>query len=403
MPIDDKLESAFTALGNVQSDGNIETVVQIITENYERDVDAAVRLARILAEESDTLSFNDAVVADISSSGGPTSLSTLLPQLYLRAAGAKVPKLGVTGSPVGGLDCLAQIPGYRTKLSADEVKQIVGGPAGHAHFLEQGVMAPLDRRMFDIRMSMGQEQFALPTLVAASLLSNKLVAGVKYTGLDIRVYPKGGFGKDEREARMNKAFYSAVARKLKILARPVLTFLEQPYQPYFGRREALLALDCVFRKACPPWLSDHVDTCRYLAMKCLPDHLQTKVAKVTPDELRWYFNQNLVAQNADPADFDTLMNDTKKGHGENAPILANRDGYCFYRIGALSDQLKAWQKTAMEMGEYPDPVGLILLAEPGTKVERGTPIATFRATEALKDQARAQLEAILNDFDGPAW
>ncbi len=62
------------------------------------------------------------LVADVASTGGPSSLSTLLSPLFLRAGGAVVPKLGVPGRPAGGIDCLAQIPGYRTELSAQEVE-----------------------------------------------------------------------------------------------------------------------------------------------------------------------------------------------------------------------------------------------------------------------------------------
>jgi len=389
-------EPEFLAkLRNNPSDDDIVDAVRIIADKYPRDAGIAEKLAWIIAESGKILSFDDPIVADVASTGGPTSLSTLLPQLFMRAAGAKVPKLGVSGSPVGAIDSLAQIPGYRTDLSCDRVREIVEGPAGHAHFLAGPDMAPLDGRMFQIRLKTGT--VAIDTLTAGSLLSNKLAVGVKYTGLDIRVYPQGNFGTDGRNANINKEFYSEVAKRIGISARPALTSLCQPYQPYFGRREALLALDCVFSGTRCRWLSDHVDTCRSLAMKCLPDHLRAKVANVSPDELRWCFDQNLLAQGAKPTDFDALVDETRKGH--KAIVRADHAGYCLYQVEKLSDQLIKWQKSVPNGKEqFPDPVGLVLLVEPGAWIERGTAIATFRATKELEDEARRELDSIFNDF-----
>ena len=394
MPAD--TEPEFLAkLRHDPSDDAIAEAVKTIAAKYPRDVGIAVSLAWVLAQSGKILSFTDPVVADVASTGGPTSLSTLLPQFFLRAAGAKVPKLGVSGSPVGAIDSLAQIPGFCTSLSGDRVRQIVEGPVGHAHFLAGPDMAPLDGRMFRIRINTGT--VAVDTLTAGSLLSNKLAVGITYTGLDIRVYSQGNFGTDDCKAAINKEFYAEVAKRLGITARPVLTSLGQPYQPYFGRREALLALDCVFRRTGGRWLSDHVDTCRSLAAKCLPDHLYAKVVNVSADELRWHFEQNLLAQGAKPADFDALVDQTRRDH--SAVIRADHAGYCLYQVDKLSDQVIKFQ-TSVAQGQapFPDPVGLVLLVEPGAWIESGTPIATIRATKDLADAARQAFGAILNEF-----
>jgi hypothetical protein len=132
-------------------------------------------------------------------------------------------------------------------------------------------------------------------------------------------------------------------------------------------------------------------------MKCLPDHLHAKVANVSPEELRWHFDQNLLAQGANPTDFDALVDETRKDHKEI--IQADHAGYCLYQVDKLSDQLIAWQGAASGMGPFPDPVGLVLLVEPGAWIERGTAIATFRATKELEEDVRDKLPAIFNDFD----
>src|SRR5271170_4830986 len=70
------------------------------------------QLAMVLAESGHVVRPQGGVThADVASTGGPSSLSTLLCPLFLRSFGSTVPKLGVSGRPAGAVDVLAQIPG----------------------------------------------------------------------------------------------------------------------------------------------------------------------------------------------------------------------------------------------------------------------------------------------------
>ena len=164
------------------SDDDIRTVIAIIAARFPNDGVVAAELATILAASGECItgrgSFRRRRIHGRSCVAG-----TLLTPLYLRAAGAIVPKLGVPGRPAGGIDCLGQIPGYRTELSVREILQIIDA-SGYAHFLAKGRMAPLDGRMFKLRQAMNAQ--TIPSLVAGSLLSKKLAVGVKHAGLDIR-------------------------------------------------------------------------------------------------------------------------------------------------------------------------------------------------------------------------
>lgn len=335
--------------------------------------------------------IDEAVVADVASTGGPTSLSTLLAPLFLRASGAIIPKLAVPGRPAGGIDCLAQIPGYRAELSLNEIKSIVD-ESGYAHFLAKGEMAPLDGRMFKLRQALNAQ--AIPTLVTSSLLSKKLSVGVKYVGLDIRVAHHGNFGTSRATAAANAGLFRRAASALGMEASPVLTDARYPYQPYLGRRESLVALDELFRGMYSPWLGKHVETCRALAMACLPACFRSKIAAVPPSALREHFDNNLIAQGADPASFDALVHNTKREH--TIQILASQDGFCFYHLDRLRDLLVEWQDLfRSEQVPYPDPVGLVLLAAPGQWSFEGTPVVTIRAPDSILSDVILRLNEVV--------
>lgn len=369
----------LSALRRDPSDDDIRAAIATIASEFPRDVTVAAELATILAASGERLPLDGAIVADVASTGGPASLSTLLAPLFLRAAGAIVPKLGVPGRPAGGIDCLAQIPGYRTELSLRDIDEIVRG-SGYAHFLAKGEMAPLDGRMFKLRQEMNAQ--AVPSLVTGSLLSKKLAVSVKFAGLDIRVAPHGNFGTDRSAAAANADLFLRAARVLGIRASPVLTDARHPYQPYLGKHESLLALDDVFRGTCSPWLKAHVETCRALALACLPAGLRAKAAAASPTELRRHFDDNLIAQGADPDDFDAIVRNTRREHTQH--VVAAHDGFCFYHLELLRDRLMEWQGMfRSELALFSDPVGLVLLVPPGQWVSGGTPVATIRAPESL--------------------
>ena len=52
-------------------------------------------------------------IADVASTGGPGSLSTLLPPFVLSTLGCNVVKLGVPGRSAGAIDSLATLPGRK--------------------------------------------------------------------------------------------------------------------------------------------------------------------------------------------------------------------------------------------------------------------------------------------------
>ncbi|MEL6306332.1 MAG: hypothetical protein AAFQ20_16320, partial [Bacteroidota bacterium] len=146
-------------------------------------------LATVLAKSGRQLKIPNALTAaDIPSTGGPSSLSTLICPLILRELGFLVPKLGVPGRPAGAIDILYQIPGYKVDFNSDELNECLK-KNGYCHFLAGDNFTPADAKFFQYRAKVNAT--SVPPLVIASILSKKIAVGLKLTGLDIRVSKSG--------------------------------------------------------------------------------------------------------------------------------------------------------------------------------------------------------------------
>ncbi len=130
------------------------------------------QLARGLAASGDMLPPSDRLSSDVASTGGPSSLSTLLCPLQLVTLGFEVPKLGVEGRPAGGIDVLATIPGYSVDLNANDAERVLR-EHGYVHLLAHR-LAPLDQRLFQLRKETGRLWRSRPRLPIALLTKSKL-------------------------------------------------------------------------------------------------------------------------------------------------------------------------------------------------------------------------------------
>ena len=388
MQIADSEKRLFDSLRDEPSEDDILRVIDTVRTKYPTDAEVAAHLARILAESGKFINTSAKIVADVASTGGPSSLSTIISPLYLRAAGAVVPKLGVQGRPAGGVDCLAQIPGYRIILSLEEIERILES-SGYAHFLVSDEMAPMDRRMFRIRQEL--QALAVPGLVAASLLSKKIAVGIQYAGLDIRVSEYGNFGTDWGSAKENAKLFIEAAKILGITASPVLTDARQPYQPYIGRSESLVAIDEFLDGNASTWLQRHCLQCRTLVLACIPEEFRKKVSDTNYEELKAHFKINLEEQGSCMDNFQSVVQRTRGGH-QNM-ITSEHSGFCQYDLKRIRDTIVKWQKNcATKENHFSDPVGLVFLREPGIWVSEGESLATLRAPKHIAGDVLNELQ-----------
>lgn len=348
---------------------SLERLNDIIARATELTDGKIADLTNELAQSGATLEKSEEK-ADLGSTGGPTSLSTILAPLYLRGSGFVVPTLAVSGRPAGGIDILAQLPGYRTSFDAAELRNILA-TTGHAHFESGGTFAPADAALFRLRQQVGAQ--TLPSLVIASLLAKKVAVGVSHVGIDVRVGPHGNFGTTWAEARLNAVRLVRVAELLGMKATCFLTDASVPYQPFIGRREALSALNGLLTGTAEPELEKHDSEVRAMAVAIIS---AAGAPPPNPAKLRRTFVEHLTAQGSSEAAFVRIAGDVLNAH--QMLVTADRAGFPQVNLGELRQILVELQNASSESRPYPDPAGVIVRVPADRRVTEGTVIASIR-------------------------
>ena len=311
-------------------------------------------------------------VADIASTGGPSSLSTLLCPLFLVVAGFTVPKLGVQGRPAGGIDVMAQFPGFDISPSPEKVRGIIER-CRFAHFLADDKYAPLDQALFRFRQELSAQ--AVRNLVAASILAKKIAVGVETAGLEVRVFPGGNFGQSVQAAVENARFFVDVAALVKIQATCFVTDGTIPYQPLIGRGEAIMALHGLFYGEPSPWVLRHAEQCwGFVRRMCSLDKDQRDIAEIL-QQARKVFEHHLEAHGASPTDLPGLVSTLNR---QNRRIATSPgDGFVIYNLSVIRDFIVQQQRAASG-NRFPDPAGVELLKQPRERVVCGEPVLKIR-------------------------
>jgi pyrimidine-nucleoside phosphorylase len=165
-------------------------------------------------------------VVDKHSTGGVGDKVSLVLGPLAAACGVRVPMisgrgLGHTG---GTLDKLESIPGFRTRLTADEMRRTLE-QVGCVLVGQTDDMVPADRRLYALRDVTATVE-SVP-LISASILSKKIAEGIKGLVLDVKV-GSGAFMQTDDEARALARSIIRIAALNGVRTEAVLTSMHQP-------------------------------------------------------------------------------------------------------------------------------------------------------------------------------
>lgn len=344
------------------------------------DEDIAYLASQLASSGIKLISGSNEKTAAFASTGGATSLSTLLGPLCLRALGYKVPNLSVPGRPAGGIDVMAQLPGYSVSFTKANLQHILSR-SGYVNFLAGGKFTPLDALLFYYRQRAGTQQIV--PLAIASILSKKLAAGATLVGLDVRMARHGNFGVSLKAARDNAEQFCRVAALLGMTARCFLTNAEVPYQPYIGRSEALLALADFFQGQASGLLEYHANICLRMGVRTIGGH---GITVPTISTLVECFKDNLWTQGCSFDKFTSYVDKIRRAR--RIPILASQTGFLKIDLGQIKSIIVSLQNQHRSPRQpFPDPCGLILSKSAGEFVHSGETIGSIRISHIKEDTA----------------
>jgi pyrimidine-nucleoside phosphorylase len=312
------------------------------------------------------------------STGGVGDKVSIVLAPLAAACGVIMPKmsgrgLGHTG---GTLDKLESIPGCRVDLGIDEFKAVLRD-VGTSIIGQTASLAPADKKLYalrDVTATIG----SIP-LISASVMSKKLAEGSDVVILDVKC-GDGAFMKQEADAAALAASMVAIGTRAGVRTEALITGMDAPLGCAVG--------NSVEVKECIETLKGHgpedlTGVVKRFAARVLVlagresnegDALCRVEAALSSGKALETFGRMIERQGGNRAvvDDSSLLPSVK---GREL-CLAPRDGYVTRMraeaIGLATNLLGAGRTKVGEPIDHA--VGVILLARPGARVERGQPL-----------------------------
>lgn len=355
------------------------------------------RVTECMIRSGETLDLSGipGVKVDKHSTGGVGDKTSLIVAPLAAAAGVVVPMmsnraLGYTG---GTLDKLESIPGFRTDLSSEEFRAVLK-EHGLCFVGQSDRLAPADSKLYALRDVTATVE-SVP-LIAASVMSKKMAAGVDAVVLDVKV-GSGASMKRQVDARRLAQMMVGIGRRMDKRVQALITDMNQPLGFAVGNALEVMEASQTLQNAGP---ADLTRLSIEIAARMI--HLGKKADSL--DEARRLAEQKLVdgsgyrklkdviqAQggNAQALDkFELLPNAT--GMRE---IVSPRAGY----VSAIDAELVGRAASMIGAGrerkeDAIDPaVGVILEVKVGEKVDAGSVLCRLYYTREEPVEEGAEL------------
>jgi thymidine phosphorylase len=322
------------------------------------------------------LSAVPAPTVDKHSTGGVGDKVSLILAPLVASCGAAVPQLSGRGlGHTGGtLDKLEAIPGWRAGLSAREFVELLS-TVGCVICAAGADLAPADRKLYALRDVTGTVE-SIP-LIASSIMSKKIAEGTQSLVLDVKV-GRGAFMRELDAARELAQTMVRLGTESGVRTVALLTAMDVPLGRAVGNAvevgESVLAL----RGEGP---DDLVTVTLALAreMLALAGIDADPAAALADGRALATYRKMIAGQGGDP---DAAL--PAAAHVRTVP--AAESGW-LRDLDALAVGTAAWRLGAGRARKE-DPVsagaGVICLAKPGERVERGQPLLELRADDEAR-------------------
>ena len=189
-------------------------------------------LTKKMMNSGTVLSWNSGIIVDKHSTGGVGDKMSLILAPLLACMGLSVPMLAGRGlGHTGGtIDKLESIQGFRTNLSAEEIKRAVD-TVGCCITAQSSEIAPADSLLYALR-DISDTIDSIP-LITASIISKKAAEGLDCLVLDVKC-GKAAFMKNVNDAEELSLSMQNVSEMLGIKCVAQITHMDSPIGDYIG-------------------------------------------------------------------------------------------------------------------------------------------------------------------------
>ena len=372
------------------------------------ELHALTTAMRFSGEVFDSSNLGKSAV-DKHSTGGVGDSTSFLVAPIAAAGGVSVPMISgrALGHTGGTLDKLESIPGYRTRLSLDEMHHVVE-ETGVSIVGQTESLVPADRVLYALRDRTGTVEN--PYLICASIMSKKLAAGLNGLVLDVKT-GSGAFLKSEEESHHLASLMVQIGEASGTRTVALITDMNQPLGRFAGNWLEIWESVEVLQGRRSPLTEDVRDLSLALAgwmlhiggVSATPEAGRARAEELlTSGEALRVFRHMVAAQGGDVG---VLDNPAAFHHpGARKTVTADRSGYlvivdCEY-IGWAVQRLGAGRT---KPGEPVDPhAGIEMHTKLGSRVKAGDPLATmFAADDSLLHEPEVLLQNALVIEDAP--
>jgi pyrimidine-nucleoside phosphorylase len=321
------------------------------------------------------------VAVDKHSTGGVGDKTSLVLAPLAAACGAHVPMMSGRGLGHSGgtLDKLDSIPGFRTRLSLDELRDAVAR-VGCAMIGQTREVAPADRKLYALRDVTATVE-SIP-LICASIMSKKIAEGIGGLVLDVKT-GAGAFMKQHVDARALARALVGIGAASGVRTEALVSTMDAPLGRMVGNSlEVIESIETL--KGNGP--QDVTDLSVLLAARMLilagieadePAAVASVERSLASGAGLEKFREIVVNQGGDPRALDDYSRLPDAPDRES--VRAPRPGYVAAihagAVGHASVVLGAGRARLDDVIDHG--VGIEVTAPPGTEVRAGDPVLTL--------------------------